>query len=180
MFQLSRLGAVILAGSDEVTRVASSLASAATAVTFTLIGSARAGRPAARLRPDAWSAQRLKETLGARLRGQRVLVVANREPIIHEWEGNKVVVRHPASGLVTALEPVLRACSGVWVAHGGGSADRDAADQEGGFGGGGQDVVLPPARVADAGTGERLLLRLCERGGLAALPSGACTANLPA
>jgi trehalose 6-phosphate synthase len=123
---------MLMAGSDEVTRVASGLASAATAVTFTLIGSTRAGRPAAlRLRPDAWSAQRLKDTLSARLRGQRVLVVANREPIIHEWEGNKVVVRHPASGLVTALEPVLRACSGVWVAHGGGSADREAADRDG-------------------------------------------------
>ena len=125
---------MILAGSDELTRVASGLASAATAVTYTLIGATSSGRPAARpsrLRPDAWSAQRLKETLSARLRGQRVLVVANREPIIHEWEGNRVVVRHPASGLVTALEPVLRACSGVWVAHGGGSADREAADQNG-------------------------------------------------
>jgi trehalose 6-phosphate synthase len=24
----------------------------------------------------------------------------------------------PASGLVTALEPILRACDGTWIAHG--------------------------------------------------------------
>jgi trehalose 6-phosphate synthase len=39
-----------------------------------------------------------------------------------------VRVLHPASGLVTALEPVMRACSGVWVAHGSGSADRETVD----------------------------------------------------
>ncbi|MGZ7267195.1 hypothetical protein ACXWP2_09520, partial [Streptococcus pyogenes] len=37
----------------------------------------------------------------------------------------------PASGLVSALEPVMRACSGVWIAHGGGSADRETADANG-------------------------------------------------
>ena len=36
-----------------------------------------------------------------------------------------MVVQTPASGLVTAMEPVLRACGGVWVAHGSGDADRD-------------------------------------------------------
>jgi trehalose 6-phosphate synthase len=81
----------------------------------------------------AWTATRLKETLRTNLDGQRVIVVANREPVIHEWMENQLVVRHPASGLVTALEPVIRACSGVWVAHGGGSADRAASDAEGRF-----------------------------------------------
>src|SRR5262249_41731235 len=42
-----------------------------------------------------------------------------------------IVVRRPASGLVTALEPILQACSGVWVAYGSGSADRAAADCNG-------------------------------------------------
>jgi trehalose 6-phosphate synthase len=32
---------------------------------------------------------------------------------------------------VTALEPVMRACSGVWVAHGSGSADRETSDADG-------------------------------------------------
>jgi trehalose-6-phosphate synthase len=38
-------------------------------------------------------------------------------------------VQVPASGMVTALEPIMRACSGVWVAHGAGSADRATVDR---------------------------------------------------
>ncbi len=79
-----------------------------------------------------WTPQRLKQTLNRYLHLERVVIVANREPYIHErTEDGGVVVVHPASGLVTALEPVLRACSGVWIAHGGGSADRQTADKNG-------------------------------------------------
>jgi trehalose 6-phosphate synthase len=78
-----------------------------------------------------WTPQRLKNTLTRYLHGERVVIVANREPYIHEHAAGGVVeVRHPASGLVTALEPVMRACSGVWVAHGGGSADREVTDEK--------------------------------------------------
>jgi len=75
-----------------------------------------------------WSANRLRSTLTQYLQGERVVILANREPYIHERGPDGVRVVHPASGLVTALEPVLRACSGVWVAHGGGSADRETVD----------------------------------------------------
>jgi trehalose 6-phosphate synthase len=79
-----------------------------------------------------WTAQRLKNTLSRHLHGERVVIVANREPYIHERAADGTVrVVHPASGLVTALEPVMRACSGVWVAHGSGSADRESADPQG-------------------------------------------------
>jgi trehalose 6-phosphate synthase len=79
-----------------------------------------------------WTPQRLRNTLTRYLHGERVVIVANREPYIHERTSDgKLEVRHPASGLVTALEPVMRACSGVWVAHGGGSGDREAADAHG-------------------------------------------------
>jgi trehalose 6-phosphate synthase len=80
----------------------------------------------------AWTPQRLKHTLVKHLHGEKVLVLANREPYIHEKApGGGVRVLHPASGLVTAIEPVLRACGGVWVAHGSGSADRETADAAG-------------------------------------------------
>jgi len=80
----------------------------------------------------AWTAERLKQTLRRHLHGEQVVVVSNREPYLHERtpEGGITVV-HPASGLVTALEPIMRACSGVWVAHGSGSADRQTADAHG-------------------------------------------------
>jgi trehalose 6-phosphate synthase len=78
-----------------------------------------------------WDPQRLRSTLTKHLRGERVIILANREPYVHEKTENGVRVLHPASGLVTALEPVMRACSGVWVAHGSGSADRDTVDAQG-------------------------------------------------
>ena len=37
----------------------------------------------------------------------------------------------PASGLVTALDPVMRACGGTWIAHGSGSGDREVSDAKG-------------------------------------------------
>ncbi|MGH9796839.1 MAG: alpha,alpha-trehalose-phosphate synthase (UDP-forming) [Candidatus Polarisedimenticolia bacterium] len=79
-----------------------------------------------------WTADRLKRTLRLTLQGERVTLVANREPYVHQRDASGVVrLLHPASGLVTALEPVMRACSGVWIAHGSGSADREVADRQG-------------------------------------------------
>ncbi|MFY9343842.1 MAG: trehalose-6-phosphate synthase [Planctomycetota bacterium] len=75
-----------------------------------------------------WSARRLRTTLRQHLQGERVVILANREPYIHERTADGIRVLHPASGLVTALEPVMKACSGTWVAHGSGSADRDVVD----------------------------------------------------
>jgi trehalose 6-phosphate synthase len=57
-----------------------------------------------------------------------VIVVSNREPYIHERTDGGIIVKRPASGLVTAVEPVMRACSGTWIAHGSGGADRDVVD----------------------------------------------------
>lgn len=79
-------------------------------------------------RTGPWSPERLRAALRRYLRGERVVIVANREPYIHERGPDGIRVLHPASGLVTALEPVVRACSGVWVAHGSGSADRETVD----------------------------------------------------
>lgn len=80
----------------------------------------------------SWTPERLQNTLRRHLHGERIVIVANREPYIHVLGPDKtVVVQHPASGLVTALEPVMRACSGVWIAHGSGSADRETVDARG-------------------------------------------------
>ncbi|HKH93819.1 MAG TPA: trehalose-6-phosphate synthase [Gemmatimonadaceae bacterium] len=76
----------------------------------------------------AWSPQTLREILGRELRGAEVIVVSNREPFIHVRERGGVAIQRPASGLVSAMEPIMRACSGTWIAHGSGSADRDVVD----------------------------------------------------
>lgn len=78
-----------------------------------------------------WNAERLKSTLRQYLHGERVVVLANREPYIHDKNEKGIRVLHPASGLVTALEPIMRACSGTWVAHGAGNADREMSSERG-------------------------------------------------
>ncbi len=91
-----------------------------------------------------WSAERLQRTLQRTLRGEGVVVVANREPYTHErTPSGRVKVVRPASGLVTALEPVMRACSGTWIAHGSGSADRQTVDKH-------DRVSVPPGEDAYA------------------------------
>jgi trehalose 6-phosphate synthase len=77
----------------------------------------------------SWTPKALKDILQYDLAGEEVLIVSNREPYLHVRKGDRIEVQFPASGLVSALEPVMRACSGVWVAHGSGSADRETVDQ---------------------------------------------------
>ncbi len=79
----------------------------------------------------AWTRERLEETARTSLEGVRLIVVANREPYIHVREGDGIRCLRPASGVTAALDPVMRACGGVWVAHGSGSADREASDRRG-------------------------------------------------
>jgi trehalose-6-phosphate synthase len=75
-----------------------------------------------------WTADRLSVHLRTRLGESRLFIVSNREPYIHQRDGKSVHVVVPPSGLVTALEPVLNACDGTWIAHGSGDADLEAVD----------------------------------------------------
>ena len=76
-----------------------------------------------------WTPDALRAILHEELRGQDVVVVSNREPYIHVRRDGAILTQRPASGLVTALEPIMRACSGTWIAHGSGSADREVVDR---------------------------------------------------
>ena len=86
----------------------------------------------ARLRVEGqsqWTAERLAADVRTRLGTGKLFVVSNREPYVHMQRGRSVQVSVPPSGLITALEPVLRASHGTWLAHGGGTADRDFVDR---------------------------------------------------
>jgi trehalose-6-phosphate synthase len=78
---------------------------------------------------SVWTAERLSVHVRGTLKNSRLFVIANREPYMHSRQGKNVEVIVPASGLVTALEPILRACDGTWIAHGSGSADREVVDE---------------------------------------------------
>ena len=88
-----------------------------------------------------WSAETLRSILRGELRGDDVIVVSNREPYIHVYKDGGIEMQQPASGLVTALEPIMRDCSGTWIAHGSGSADREVVD-------GNDGVAVPPDKPA--------------------------------
>jgi len=76
-----------------------------------------------------WNPDSLRKLLHEQLAGERIIVVSNREPYIHIRNDGQIEVNRPASGLVTAIEPVMRACSGTWIAHGSGNADRETVDR---------------------------------------------------
>jgi len=75
-----------------------------------------------------WTAERMRVSLRSKLHDKTLFVVSNREPYIHMRGVKEIETIVPASGVVTALEPVLLACDGTWIAHGSGTADRDTVD----------------------------------------------------
>lgn len=83
----------------------------------------------------------LHEALRAELDGVRMIMVSNREPYLHRRGTGGVECIQPAGGLTAALDPIMRATGGVWVAQGSGDADRTSAD---GFG----RLAVPPGKPA--------------------------------
>lgn len=84
-----------------------------------------------------WTAQRLKEFVKDILKGRTIFMVSNREPYIHTKNNGNISYYMPASGPVTALEPVMQACGGMWIAHGSGDADKLVVDKK-------DRVMVPP------------------------------------
>ncbi|HXP87778.1 MAG TPA: trehalose-6-phosphate synthase [Bryobacteraceae bacterium] len=110
---------------EPLTREVAQLASSLTAARA-------AAEQEARLRDlheSKWTAERLRVFVRNRLDGRRLFVVSNREPYEHFYRGGAIESSVPASGLVTAVEPILRACDGTWIAQATGDADRATVDE---------------------------------------------------
>jgi trehalose-6-phosphate synthase len=94
----------------------------------------------ARLRTTAesiWTPERLNEEMKILLQGKKLVVVSNREPYMHVRAGREIQCIMPASGMVTALEPILKACGGLWIASGSGDADKETVDEN-------DKILVPP------------------------------------
>jgi trehalose 6-phosphate synthase len=94
----------------------------------------------ARLRTSAeaiWTPERLKVEMENLLQKKKMIVVSNREPYVHIHEGNEIKCIVPASGMITAMEPILKACSGLWIASGTGDADKETVNKN-------DKVQVPP------------------------------------
>jgi trehalose-6-phosphate synthase len=85
-----------------------------------------------------WTKERLDALVQEKLQDYLFIVVSNREPYIHSYSGREIVTQVPASGLTVALDPVMQACGGTWIAHGSGDADRAVADKD-------NKVAVPPS-----------------------------------
>ena len=101
-------------------------------LTRSLADARSAAEEEARLREtgeSVWTAERLRVSIQGKAQHGSLFVVSNREPYMHVYKGKVVETLVPASGLVTALEPILRACDGIWIASGSGDADRVTVDE---------------------------------------------------
>ena len=87
--------------------------------------------------PRFWTRDSLRHVVERVLGRRHFIVVSNREPYVHRLEGEEIVCERSISGVVTALEPVMRVCGGTWIAHGSGNADRDVVDRH-------DHVLVPP------------------------------------
>jgi trehalose-6-phosphate synthase len=86
--------------------------------------------PRVEVEPTRLRAADLAPILNRALPARRFVVASNREPYEHFWDdaADAVHVRRPAGGLVAALDPLMQAVGGVWVAWGSGDRDREAVD----------------------------------------------------
>ena len=129
-----RTGDVSADGAPPEEAIFGLLTSEVTQLATSLTAARAAAQEEARLRDTAqsvWTPERLRIYVQTKLNGSRLFAVSNREPYEHFHQGNSIAWSVPASGLVTALEPVLQACNGTWVAQGTGDADWEAVDGNG-------------------------------------------------
>ncbi len=76
-----------------------------------------------------WTRERLQTLVEEKLQDCLFVVVSNREPYVHSHAHGAIQCQVPPSGLITALDPVMRACGGTWIAHGSGNADKETVDE---------------------------------------------------
>jgi len=85
----------------------------------------------------AWTKDNLKDVVREKIGDHKFIVISNREPYIHTYGDGGIQCVTPASGMTTALDPVMQACGGTWIASGSGDADWDVVDDK-------NHVPVPP------------------------------------
>lgn len=89
--------------------------------------------------------EQVAAVIAGRLAGRQIVLVSNREPYVHKRTSHGVAVERPPGGLVAALDPIMQAVGGLWIAWGSGTADRETVDAA-------DHIAVPPE-------GPRYLLR---------------------
>ncbi|MEW6387743.1 MAG: trehalose-6-phosphate synthase [Thermodesulfobacteriota bacterium] len=83
-----------------------------------------------------WDQEGLRNLIKEKFADYQFILVSNREPYMHVYRGGEVEVIMPASGMAIALDAMMQACGGTWIAAGSGEADQEAIA--------GQDTIMVP------------------------------------
>lgn len=78
-----------------------------------------------------WTKDSLQELIKEKMTDYLFVVVSNRQPYIYKFKKGKIESLRGAGGVISALDPVMQACGGLWVANSGGDADRRVCDRKG-------------------------------------------------
>lgn len=77
-----------------------------------------------------WTKENLQQLVKEQMSDYLFIVVSNRQPYIHVFKKGKIECQRGAGGVITALDPVMQACDGIWIAYGNGDADRKVTDSQ--------------------------------------------------
>jgi trehalose 6-phosphate synthase len=89
----------------------------------------------------AWNKKTLEKVMKERFSNHLFMVVSSAEPYVHNFSKDAIRVDRAPGGLVTGVEPILKANKGLWIAHGRGTADKDVVDAN-------DKIKLPPRKTA--------------------------------
>jgi len=78
-----------------------------------------------------WTKENLQQLIKEQMSDYLFIVVSNRQPYVHVFKKGKIECQRGAGGVITALDPVMQACDGIWIAYGNGDADRKVTDSQG-------------------------------------------------
>ena len=78
-----------------------------------------------------WTGDDLQRLVGRELNEYRLIVVSNRQPYAFRVENGNLVGEMPPGGLTAAIDPLMRACGGTWIAQSNGDSDHLAMDADG-------------------------------------------------
>jgi trehalose-6-phosphate synthase len=87
----------------------------------------------------AWKKQTIEKLTSERMRDHQLIIVSSAEPYTHAYHKDKITVTRGSGGIITAMEPIIKANGGLWIAYGRGPADKEMVNEE-------DKLKLPPGR----------------------------------
>lgn len=83
------------------------------------------------MKSKIWTKENLQALIKENMSDYAFIVVSGRQPYIHVFNKGRIECQRGTGGVVTALDPIMRACNGLWVAYGNGDADSKVTDASG-------------------------------------------------